>query len=69
MKEIYSTKLVTPKKIGFMTFENVRLLQSLKQYFLKYKYSALKRNITKHAIRKTKQKMKGKSILHFKRIL
>ena len=29
MKEIYSTKLVTPKKIGFMTFENVRLLQSL----------------------------------------
>ena len=29
MKEIYSTKLVTPKKLGFMTFENVRLLQSL----------------------------------------
>lgn len=29
MKEVYSTKLVTPKKIGFMTFENVRLLQSL----------------------------------------
>ena len=34
-----------------------------------YKYSTSKRNITKHTIRKTKQKMNCKLILTYKRIL
>ena len=70
MSKLESVSTLVVVHLLFMMYNDVTYFCfRLKQCSLRYKYSTLTRNMTKHTIQKTKQKMNCKLILTYKRIL